>query len=237
VNFNTIAAVRKGKTVRSAEEQTPITPLAISQFQARGPNGRGRISLSKDPAVSLKYAGELIAAFIERAGGSVKGEISTGTVPTDLKPVYVHRQSRTLSQILTQLLLGSNNYIANQVFLEIGGTLGGAVSLEKSLKVANQMLADNGLADAIHLEEGSGISRDNRFTARGLAKVLDLFEPHATLLRSGDGTLFKTGTFSGVRTLAGYADTKDHGRVRFVIALGGGGALRFQLLKAIQAGL
>jgi D-alanyl-D-alanine carboxypeptidase/D-alanyl-D-alanine-endopeptidase (penicillin-binding protein 4) len=238
VNFNTISAVRKGKTVRSAEEQTPITPLAISQFQARGPQGRGRISLSKDPAVSLKYAGELIAAFIERAGGTVKGEISTGTVPEGLKPVYVHRQSRTLSQILTQLLIGSNNYIANQVFLEIGGTLGGAVSLEKSLKVANDMLARNGLAESVHLEEGSGISRDNRFTARGLAQVLDLFEPHATLLRSGKGTLFKTGTFSGVRTLAGYADTSKHGRVRFVIALrSNDSAMRFKLLKAIQAGL
>ena len=191
VNFNTINAVRKGKTVRSAEKQTPITPLAISQFQARGPKGRGRISLSKDPAVSLKYAGELIAAFIERAGGSVKGKISTGAVPEGLKPVYVHRQSRTLSQILTELLLGSNNYIANQVFLEIGGTLGGPVSLEKSLKVANEMLAANGLAESIHLEEGSGISRGNRFTARGLAQVLHLFEPHATLLRSGDGALLQ----------------------------------------------
>jgi D-alanyl-D-alanine carboxypeptidase/D-alanyl-D-alanine-endopeptidase (penicillin-binding protein 4) len=238
VNFNTIAAVRKGKTVHSAEKQTPITPLAIREFQARGPQGRGRISLSKDPAMSLKYAGELIAAFIERAGGSVKGEVSTGTVPEGLKPVYVHRQSRTLSQILTQLLIGSNNYIANQVFLEIGGTLGGSVSLEKSLKVANDMLAANGLADSIHLEEGSGISRDNRFTARGLAEVLHLFEPHATLLRSGKGALFKTGTFSGVRTLAGYADTKSHGRVRFVISLTSNNtALRFQLLKAIQSGL
>lgn len=238
VNFNTIHAVRKGKTVRSAEEQTPITPLAISQFQSRGPQGRGRISLSKDPAVSLKYAGELIAAFIERSGGKVKGEISTGTVPQGLEPVYVHRQSRTLSQVLTQLLIGSNNYIANQVFLEIGGTLGGSVSLEKSLRVANQMLAANGLADSIHLEEGSGISRGNRFTARGLAEVLHLFEPHAGLLRSGDGTLFKTGTFSGVRTLAGYADTKSHGRVRFVISLtSGDGTLRFRLLKAIQSGL
>ena len=238
VNFNTIAAVRKGKTVRSAEEQTPITPLAISQFQARGPQGRGRISLSKNPAVSLQYAGELIAAFIERAGGSVKGEISTGSVTEGLKPVYVHRQSRTLSQILIQLLIASNNYIANQVFLEIGGTLGGAVSLEKSLKVANGMLAANGLADAIHLEEGSGISRDNRFTARGLAKVLELFAPHADLLHGHDGGLNKTGTFSGVRTLAGYADTSKHGRVRFVIALGGNsGAMRFRLLKAIESGL
>jgi D-alanyl-D-alanine carboxypeptidase/D-alanyl-D-alanine-endopeptidase (penicillin-binding protein 4) len=238
VNFNTISAVRKGKTVRSAEEQTPITPLAVREFQARGPNGRGRISLSKDPAMSLKYAGELIAAFIDRAGGSVKGEITTGTVPEGLTPVYTHRQSRTLSQILTQLLLGSNNYIANQVFLEIGGTLGGSVSLEKSLKVANDMLARNGLADVIHLEEGSGISRDNRFTARGLAEVLHLFEPHAGLLRSGDGSHFKTGTFSGVRTLAGYADTSSHGRVRFVIALtSNDSTLRFRLLKAIQAGL
>jgi D-alanyl-D-alanine carboxypeptidase/D-alanyl-D-alanine-endopeptidase (penicillin-binding protein 4) len=238
VNFNPIAAVRKGSTVRSAEQQTPITPLAISQFRARGPQGRGRISLSKDPAVSLKYAGELIAAFIERAGGSVKGEISTGSVPEGLKPVYVHRQSRTLSQILVQLLIASNNYIANQVFLEIGGTLGGPVSLEKSLKVANAMLAANGLADDIHLEEGSGISRNNRFTASGLAKVLELFAPHAELLHGHDGGLNKTGTFSGVRTLAGYADTKSHGRVRFVISLGGNtGTMRFQLLKAIEAGL
>src|SRR5262245_11853844 len=90
VNFNTISAVRKGNTVRSAEQQTPITPLAISQFLARGPKGRGRISLSKDPAVSLKYAGELIAAFIEREGGSVKGDVTTGTVHEGLKPVYVH---------------------------------------------------------------------------------------------------------------------------------------------------
>jgi D-alanyl-D-alanine carboxypeptidase/D-alanyl-D-alanine-endopeptidase (penicillin-binding protein 4) len=238
VNFNTIAAVRKGKAVRSAEEQTPITPLAISQFRARGPNGRGRISLSQDPAVSLKYAGELIAAFIEREGGSVKGEISTGTVPEGLKPVYVHRQSRPLSKIIAQLLLGSNNYIANQVFLEVGGTLGGSVSLEKSLKVANGMLAANGLADAIYLEEGSGISRGNHFTARGLAKLLHLFEPHADLLKGGRGALYKTGTFSGVRTLAGYADTSKHGRVRFVIALrSNDSAMRFRLLQAIKAGL
>ena len=238
VNFNTIAAMRKGKTVVSAEQQTPITPLAISQFKARGPKGRGRISLTQDPALGLQYAGELIAAFIEREGGSVKGEITTGTVPEGLKPVYVHRQSRSLSQVLTGLLLGSNNYIANQVFLEIGGTLGGPVSLEKSLKVANTMLAANGLAEDIHLEEGSGISRGNHFTASGLAKVLELFQPHAGLLRSGDGTLFKTGTFSGVRTLAGYADTSSHGRVRFVIALkSNDSAMRFRLLKAIQAGL
>ena len=238
VNFNTIAAVRKGNNVSSAEQQTPITPLAISQFRSRGPQGRGRISLAQDPAVSLQYAGELIAAFIERAGGSVKGKITTGSVPQDLKPIYVHKQSRTLSQILIQLLIASNNYIANQVFLEIGGTLGGTVSLEKSLQVANEMLAANGLADAIHLQEGSGISRDNHFTARGLAKVLELFAAHANLLHGHDGGMNKTGTMEGVRTLAGYADTSSHGRVRFVISLASDdGGMRFRLLRAIESEL
>src|SRR5260370_12496259 len=113
--------VGKGKTVSCAEKQTPITPLAISQFRARGPQGRGRISLTQDPAVGLQYAGELIAAFIERAGGSVKGKISTGAVPEGLEPVYVHRQSRTLSPILAGLLLGSSTYLANHVFLESRG--------------------------------------------------------------------------------------------------------------------
>ena len=80
VNFNTISAVRSGDKVRPAEKQTPITPVAISQFLLRGPAKGGRISLSQDQTVSLQYAGELIAAFIERAGGKVKGKISTGPV-------------------------------------------------------------------------------------------------------------------------------------------------------------
>ncbi len=240
VNFNTINAVRKGKSVRSAEEQTPITPLAISQFRARARSGRSRISLAQeDPSVSAKYAGELLAAFIEKAGGSVAGEISIGSVPAGLEPAYVHRQSRDLSEILRQMLIGSNNYIANQVFLEIGAKrLGGPVSLEKSLKVAREILAKYDLEDAIHLEEGSGISRENRYTARGLATILDRFAPHAELLRSTrKGSRYKTGTFSGVRTLAGYARTSNHGDVRFVISLNGGpGKLRFRLLEAIERG-
>lgn len=239
VNFNTIAAARKGNSVVSAEPQTPITPLAISQFKARGPQGRGRISLAQDPKLSLLYAGELIAAFIDKAGGSVKGPITIGPVPDGLEPVYVHHQSRSLAKIINQLLIGSNNYIANQVFLEIGAhRFGGPVSLDKSLKVANEMLAANGLADAIRLEEGSGISRGNSFTARGLAQVLNLFVPYAELMQGRDGGTNKTGTLSGVRTLAGYADTAKNGRVRFVISLKGNtGAMRYQLLKAIEAGL
>jgi D-alanyl-D-alanine carboxypeptidase/D-alanyl-D-alanine-endopeptidase (penicillin-binding protein 4) len=239
VNFNTISAVRRGNKIEPAEKQTPLTPLAISQFRARGPNGRGRISLNQEPAQGLQYAGELLAAFVKKAGGSVSGKITTGSVPAGLAPVYVHRQSRPLSEILRELLLGSNNYVANQVFLEIGAkSLGGPVSLDKSVAVARKMLAANDLGDAIQLEEGSGLSRGNRFTARGLAKMLNLFAPNAGLLKSGTAASYKTGTLEGVRTLAGYANTATHGLVRFVIALkGNNGAMRFELLKAIESEL
>jgi serine-type D-Ala-D-Ala carboxypeptidase/endopeptidase (penicillin-binding protein 4) len=239
VNFNTIAAVRKGNAVVAAETQTPITPLAIREFRARGPNGRGRIGFNQDPDVSLQYAGELLSAFLVRAGAKIDGKISAGAVPESLTPVYVHHQSRALSQILIELLAGSNNYVANQIFLEIGAhRLGGPVSLAKSLKVANEALAAHDLAEAIHLEEGSGVSRDNRFTARGLVKVLELFAPYANLLRGKDGGKNKTGSMVGFRTLAGYANTSGNGPIRFVISLkSNDGAMRFKLLRAIESGL
>ena len=96
----------------------------------------------------------------------------------------------------------------------------------------------HGLAAAVHLEEGSGISRNNHFTARGLAKVLELFAPHADLLHGHDGGMNKTGSMEGIRTLAGYANTSSHGRVRFVISLtSNDDEMRFRLLRTIESEL
>ena len=67
--------------------------------------------------------------------------------------------------------------------------------------------------------------------------MLELFAPHADLLHGHDGGLNKSGTMDGVRTLAGYADTSAHGRVRFVISLTSDDEMRFRLLQAIEAGL
>ena len=239
VNFNTIHAVRKGNTFHSAEKQTPITPLAISQFRARGSQGPGRISLTQNPTVGpaicrradrrIHRAGRRQPQGQDldrsRAGGAGTGLRSPPVTPPVEDPCRV---APGLEQLHRQPGLPGDRR----------ASLGGPVSLEKSLQVANEMLVRHGLAGSLQLEEGSGISRGNRFTARGLAQLLHLFEPHATLLRRSEGALFKTGTFSGVSTLAGYADTAKHGRVRFVIALtSNDGAMRFRLLKAIQSEL
>jgi len=67
--------------------------------------------------------------------------------------------------------------------------------------------------------------------------LLELFAPHADLLHGHDGGINKSGSMDGVRTLAGYADTSSHGRVRFVISLGTNDEMRFRLLQAIESGL
>jgi len=147
--------------------------------------------------LGLQYAGELIAAFIERAGGSVRGKISTGAVPEGLEPVYVHRQSRPLSQIVAALLLASNNYIANQVFLEIGGhRLGGPVSLEKSLQVANEMLVKHGLAEAIQLEEGSASAATTASPRAGSPKCSSSSRPMPSCSAAATAPSSKPAPFS-----------------------------------------
>ena len=100
VNFNTIHAVRKGKSVRPPRSR-PRSRRSLLASSWRGRPGSQSHQPDSGSAVGLQYAGELIAAFIERAGGSVKGKISTGAVPVDLKPVYVHRQSRTFRRSLS----------------------------------------------------------------------------------------------------------------------------------------
>jgi hypothetical protein len=37
--------------------------------------------------VGVRYAGELLAAFIEKEGGSIEGEMTLGSVPAGLEPV------------------------------------------------------------------------------------------------------------------------------------------------------
>lgn len=49
--------------------------------------------------------------------------------------------------------------------------------------------------------------------------MLELFAPHADLLRGGDRCMNKTGTLEGGSTLAGYADTSSQRPVGFAISV------------------
>ncbi len=226
VNFNTINVVVEGNDVRSAESQTPITPLARTVAKRRGVQGKLRVNLSSNPEESQRYTAELVAAKLRGVGVQV-GDRYEQSQAGDLEPLYRHQSSKTVADACAALLYYSNNYIANQIFLAVGAAHSGApASLEKSVAAVNEYIAKHPQLEGLVMTEGSGISYKNRVTAQVLVAALTLFEPHKALLRAQHSSPSKTGTLKITRSVAGYLETESHGVVRYVVSLDGGGSRR-----------
>lgn len=238
VNFNTVNVTVKGGEIVSAEEQTPLTPLARAKAKARGVQGKTRINLSSEPDDVRKYAAELIAAKLRAAGVTVGDGYARATAPAT-EPLYKHANTRTVSESVHALLYYSNNYIANQIFLVLGAREHGApATLEKSRKVADAFLDKHPKLAGIVMTEGSGISYDNRATGPSLAAALAMFGDHKDLMRAKHGTPNKTGTLKVTKSVAGYLDTKNHGAIRFVISLDGSGSnTRWKIVDVLRDSL
>ena len=106
-------------------------------------------------------------------------------------------------------MLYSNNFIANQLFLTIGARQAGLpATWEKGKRAMNSYFEDKfGLGqDQVYIQEGSGISRRNKITARAMITILQAFQPHANLLPLEKGRRIKSGTL------------EPEGRVRAIIS-------------------
>lgn len=222
-NFNTVFVRVDGRgRVRSAEPQTPLTELARRAALESGAKGRVRINLAESPEQCLQYAGELLAAFLRKEGIEVGGEVRRCEEdPEAFPPFYVHRSAWTLEALLEKMFRFSNNFMANQIFLAMGASrFGPPATPGKARRAAGRFLTSVGVG-GLHLEEGSGLSRRTRITARQMIRVLERFRPHRRLLDCEQGACTKTGTLHDVKSLAGYlaADTEDP--VSFVILLNG----------------
>lgn len=240
VNFNTVyCEVDQRGRISSAERHTPLTPLAREAALKSGQKGRFRLNLSSDPTQTRLYAGELLRAFLEQAGITVSGAIKTeARAPERRKPLYLHQSRQTLAEMLQTLLEYSNNFMTNQVFLTLGAEVHGPpATLEKSRRAVERYLAGRGL-ELFPFQEGSGLSRKNKLTARQMVQILKEFEPHRRLMpTSGDHKVwYKTGTMSGVKTLAGYLERPGERPLYFVILLNGpyGPEVRNQILELLK---
>ena len=215
VNFNTIYFTKtEESTVHSAEPQTPTVPLMAELAKDMAP-GSYRLNISGSSAggkhVISRYAGELFRALQHRKKIPGRGSIRRDRVPPGMTPIYVHRSSVTVRDGLTRLLLYSNNFIANQLFLTCGmKRFGPPAAWQKGRDALQEFLLEEmGLDDReIIMIEGSGLSRDNRITPQAMLLLLDSFRPYAFLLpRIGKGNteiVTKSGTLTGVYAYAGY---------------------------------
>lgn len=207
VNFNTVnIQVAAGGGVQSAEPQTPTLPLMV-ELGRKLPAGNHRINIISAGNNTLRYAGELFRELLKHEGLEVRGTIGFSRVPPNLPVFYEHASTYDLRKIIEGLMLYSNNFIANQLFLTCGAQISGyPATWEKSRQTLKKILAaDIGLDEkSIYMEEGSGLSRKNRLTPRAMARILEKFLPYADLLASDDGVRLKSGTLAGVFSYAGY---------------------------------
>ena len=218
VNFNTVFFKKENGTYISAEPQTPLLPMVLVRVRSSNLN-EGRIVLSHNENEITLYSGYLFEDFLRQAGVTVMGKVAIGTVrPGRDHLIYRHRSPLTLSDTIARLLTFSNNYTTNQILIAAGARrYGPPGTLEKGVQAARDYARNILQLDDIRISEGSGISRENRITARDMQKVLDAFAPYHTLMRSDGRQFYKTGTLRGISTRAGSIERSDGSLDRFVV--------------------
>ncbi len=215
-NFNTVCFRQANGRLVSAEPQTPLLDFAVQRIKSRGGKG-GRIILSQEADEATLYAGHLIRHFLKAAGAKGGETVRIGRVDPKADRLVLRYQSPfTLAEILSKLLEHSNNFIANQVLAAAGvAAYGPPGTLEKGLRASRQYGREVLNLEGFQLAEGSGISRANRISAHEMGRVLAAFAPHFRLMRREGNLYFKTGTLSGINTLAGYIVSKGGARYPF----------------------
>jgi D-alanyl-D-alanine carboxypeptidase/D-alanyl-D-alanine-endopeptidase (penicillin-binding protein 4) len=237
-NFNTIDVIKyPNGNIASGEPQTPITDIT-KRLAVNAPIGRSRINVAMYEKDAPLYVGYLLKEFLIQRGVVVKGEVRVGKVDPQAKLFYSHTSTKDLKEVLQPALKYSQNLIMNQLFLTIGAVkLGAPANLEKSKKVVSEFLQKEVGLKNFNLEEGSGISRQNKFTAKEMAKVLSAFSSYRPLLPMKGGMWVKTGSLTGVSSLVGYFQSENQGWIRFVIILNQGSNHRDQIARLLYENL
>lgn len=222
VNFNTVNFKRspEGNYI-SAEPQTPLLPFIMPRVAASSLD-EGRIMLHGNNEEIALYAGHLIRWFLSQHRIRVTGDIGKGRISkTQDRLVLTYKSNFSMDDIVQKLLLYSNNFMANQLLITVGAEVFGPPgTIDKGVRAAKHYAGStlNISHRDLTITEGSGISRQNRISARAFMKVLEAFKPYRHLLRRDGLDFYKTGTLNGIRTRAGYIEQPD-GRLDYYVIM------------------
>ena len=189
-----------------------------------------------------RYASILLDRTLKQHGISTSAAPLVGASPLDSIVLWEHR-SAPLRALEAHMLYYSDNHYAEQLLRTLGGETGNDADDAGGVTAERRFLSERGIPDSgLRLEDGSGLSGDDRIAAITLARILSDAQ-----LRGGDAALFallpeggkqgtlrdydfttargrvraKSGHLSDVSALAGYADTRHHGRVVFAFMVNG----------------
>ncbi|MDX1775449.1 MAG: D-alanyl-D-alanine carboxypeptidase, partial [Desulfobulbales bacterium] len=226
-------------TVVSAEGQTPTLPVMARLAENLEP-GNHRININQEESSGIenssRYVGELFRVYAKRENIAGAGKISLRQIPENLAPFYIHHSSKTLAEMIGPLMLYSNNFIANQLFLVLGAHEAGfPATWEKSTQaMADYLQQKHKLSqNEIKIIEGSGLSRKNRVSPHAMIRLLDSFRPYAEFLPRENSRLLKSGTLQGVYTFGGYF-MENQSLDSFVLLLNQGQNNRDRVLAELE---
>lgn len=218
----------------------PVTALSVDSGRVEpvdpGTVHAGPTARVDDPP---EAAATLFSSLLEDEGITVKGDVAEQPAGKGTKRLAVVH-SPTVAALVEQMLTDSDNDIAEALGRHVALAVGKPPSFRGATAAVEQVLARLGVpVEAVRLYDCSGLSHRDRVTARALTRALALAaSPEHPDLRSVltglpvagySGTLFerygeapaadaagavraKTGTLTGVSTLAGVAYRPD-GRI------------------------
>jgi serine-type D-Ala-D-Ala carboxypeptidase/endopeptidase (penicillin-binding protein 4) len=192
------------------------------------------------------YAINLLEDSLTKQGIKVVGKIKHGSAPDKLKQLISHK-SMPLSKLLIPFMKLSNNGHAEVLVKEMGKVVHDDGSWEKGLEAMNSEIERFGInTDQLVVRDGSGISHANLIPANVVTGLLyqaqkekwfPSFKNSLPVAGASDrmtgGTLrsrmksellkenviAKTGSLTGVSTLAGYVKTENGKDIIFAVLL------------------
>lgn len=187
---------------------------------------------------SARYVHGVFTALWLELGGRFEGGVREAPVPEAAKLLYTH-ESPPLADVVRSVNKFSNNVMARQLLLTLAAEKRGAPGTgEKGVEAVRAWLKRHGLEfPELILDNGAGLSRDGRISARHLGEVLltGYASPYMPEFLSSlpiaavDGTLrrrlgavegqahLKTGLLNNVRGLAGVMRDRQGRQVVVVI--------------------
>lgn len=189
------------------------------------------VVLTRAVIPDTRYAQYVLPGVWRDAGGTLAGRVRRGMVPADAVQIVAH-PSRSLAEVVRTTNKFSNNMMARHLLLTLG-TLhkGRGIGLDDGIQALQEWILSKGLdVPGLHIDNGSGLSRDVRISAQGMANLLRIgfhsrYAPEflaAFPIAGEDRALqrrdfgdddnarvrIKTGLLDHVRTMAGYITSR-----------------------------
>ncbi|MGE5640444.1 MAG: D-alanyl-D-alanine carboxypeptidase/D-alanyl-D-alanine-endopeptidase [Clostridia bacterium] len=222
--------------------------LIRAEFQSRPPRASftgyyPTLCGEKGLNVALHAPEDYLEAMIRQLwgemGGTWTGRLREGPVPPTAQLFYTH-ESEPLAEVVRDINKFSNNVMARQLYLTLAAeTAGAPAQPENALQAIRQWLARKKLAvPELVMENGSGLSRNERISVASLAAILRAAWHSAVMpelvsslpIVAADGTMkrrlknepvagqghIKTGLLNDARAVAGYVLDRN-GRTQIVV--------------------